>query len=237
VEEAFDLISDFLKPQLTFFRFYRRTYAELTLLRRTSASRFPVSTLQIKNSNRYFPLPLLLLHLTSFNKVDFSQRDSKFPYKTHRINNLRLFQDVDFKPVASVSPFAPSCTTERKWSRLAKRLPFPNKKIMVLRRSNPNSTAKAYSAEKPGFLGFKRLPAAPGIPNLSQALPNRLIIMIVLACRCCSSDFNVVIPEICNLTETSVNISWIQEMVHLGIRDDLPLLSLNIAKPKGNTEV
>jgi len=75
--------------------------------------------------------------------------------------------------------------------------------------------------------------AIKGAQNICQSLPNRLILMIVLACQCSSSDFNVVIPEICNMTESSVNISWIHEMVLLGIREEQPQLSLNILGPQG----
>jgi hypothetical protein len=77
--------------------------------------------------------------------------------------------------------------------------------------------------------------AIKGAQNLGQSLPNRLILMIVLACQCSSSDFNVVIPEICNMTETSVNITWIREMVLLGIREERPQLSLNILGPQGTS--
>jgi hypothetical protein len=50
------------------------------------------------------------------------------------------------------------------------------------------------------------------------------------------SDFNVVIPEICSVggeNSSPVNISWIKEMVLLGIREDRPQLSLSITKPSG----
>lgn len=50
-------------------------------------------------------------------------------------------------------------------------------------------------------------------------------------------EFNVIIPEICHPDEVSspVNISWIKEMVLLGIREDRPQLSLNIASPEGKS--
>jgi hypothetical protein len=47
------------------------------------------------------------------------------------------------------------------------------------------------------------------------------------------SDFNVVIPEICGENSSPVNISWIKEMVLLGIREDRPQLSLSITEPSG----
>jgi hypothetical protein len=49
-------------------------------------------------------------------------------------------------------------------------------------------------------------------------------------------DFNVVIPEICFWGESSsipVNVSWIKEMVLLGIREDRPTLTLNILGVSG----
>lgn len=116
---------------------------------------------------------------------------------------------------------------------------------MGLRRNNHKSTP-ILTSPKPaqdyaGFLRRFRRPFPQGTRNIGHIqglLPNRLILMIVIlaCCRSCSSDFNVIIPEICNMTESSnsLNISWIADMVHLGIREELPGLSLNILKPEGN---
>lgn len=66
-----------------------------------------------------------------------------------------------------------------------------------------------------------------------------LVLLLVLHCdqyTATSADFNVVIPEICSVSgevQSPVNTSRIKEMVLLGIREDRPQLSLNIASQRG----
>jgi len=59
-----------------------------------------------------------------------------------------------------------------------------------------------------------------------------LLLHIFLLLPTCSSDFNVIMPELCD-APGFINLTWIHNMVHLGIRDEQTPLSVNIVKLEG----
>ncbi len=71
-------------------------------------------------------------------------------------------------------------------------------------------------------------------PNGSRGTWSGSTLLLLIACQSCSSDYNVVIPEICHLpASVRVNLTWVHEMVHLGIRDEERGIVLNLARPEG----
>lgn len=50
-------------------------------------------------------------------------------------------------------------------------------------------------------------------------------------CSSSNSDFNVIIPEICGGAEAPINVTWLRDMVQLGLRDEQ--LALSILGPEG----
>lgn len=59
----------------------------------------------------------------------------------------------------------------------------------------------------------------------------QIFLALALMCHSSNSDFNVIIPEICSGTETPINVTWVRDMVHLGLRDEQ--LALSIWGPEG----
>jgi hypothetical protein len=59
-----------------------------------------------------------------------------------------------------------------------------------------------------------------------------LVLVLVTSPQECSSDYNVILPEICNHVG-KLNLTWIQSMVHLGIREEQVQHALNILNPEG----
>jgi len=60
----------------------------------------------------------------------------------------------------------------------------------------------------------------------------QFFLVLALMCHSSNSDFNVIIPEICaGGTETPINVTWIRDMVHLGLRDEQ--LALTVLGPEG----
>lgn len=59
----------------------------------------------------------------------------------------------------------------------------------------------------------------------------QFLLVLVAMCHSSNSDFNVIIPEICGGTETPINVTWLRDMVQLGLRDEQ--LALSILGPEG----
>lgn len=90
-----------------------------------------------------------------------------------------------------------------------------------------------------GKSSLRTAPSRPPSPNYPFKLfPGHLgLFLILISAEFCNSDFNVVIPEICQLRpNVPLNLTWIQEMVHLGIRDEANRVSINILRSEG-TEI
>ncbi|CAL8095065.1 unnamed protein product [Orchesella dallaii] len=59
----------------------------------------------------------------------------------------------------------------------------------------------------------------------------QFFLVLALMCHSSNSDFNVIIPEICaGGTATPINVTWIRDMVHLGLRDEQ--LALTVLGPE-----